>query len=69
MTSAYARRSVQTLLRWDKIDSEKAEFLKTVICEQSRVMLEYWRASATRSSDGQQGHPSCQIREPAAFIA
>ncbi|WP_233809874.1 CerR family C-terminal domain-containing protein [Paraburkholderia sp. HP33-1] len=38
----FARRSVQTLLRWDDIDAKKADFLKKAICEQSRVMLQHW---------------------------
>lgn len=44
-----ARRSVQTLLEWKEIDAEKAEFLKTQICEQCRILLRHWSSEASAS--------------------
>jgi AcrR family transcriptional regulator len=37
-----ARGSTLTTLGWNEIDAEKADFLKTSCCEQTRVLLEHW---------------------------
>jgi len=37
-----ARRSTLAMLDWDDIDAEKAEFLKSNIAEQTRVLLQHW---------------------------
>jgi TetR/AcrR family transcriptional regulator, regulator of cefoperazone and chloramphenicol sensitivity len=37
-----ARGSTLSMLEWDDIDAEKAEFLKSSISEQTRVLLRHW---------------------------
>jgi TetR/AcrR family transcriptional regulator, regulator of cefoperazone and chloramphenicol sensitivity len=37
-----ARRSTLVMLEWDDIDAAKAEFLKSSITEQTRVLLRHW---------------------------
>ncbi|TAM04449.1 MAG: DUF1956 domain-containing protein [Paraburkholderia sp.] len=45
-----ARRSTLALLQWDDIDAEKAEFVKTNIREQTRVLLAHWSRERLRAS-------------------
>ncbi|SDD47768.1 CerR family C-terminal domain-containing protein [Paraburkholderia lycopersici] len=47
-----ARRSTLSMLGWDDIDAAKAEFLKSSIAEQTRVLLRHWnreRGAGNRS--------------------
>jgi TetR/AcrR family transcriptional regulator, regulator of cefoperazone and chloramphenicol sensitivity len=51
-----ARRSTLTMLQWDDIDAEKAEFVKTTVREQTQLLLAHWirerdaRQDATKRS-------------------
>lgn len=48
-----ARRSTLAMLEWDDIDAEKAEFLKSNVAEQTRVLLWHWnRERDTRNRSG-----------------
>jgi TetR/AcrR family transcriptional regulator, regulator of cefoperazone and chloramphenicol sensitivity len=44
-----ARGSALSTLGWDDIDSEKAEFLKASIGEQTRVLLEHWHRESRKA--------------------
>lgn len=44
-----ARASTLSILGWDDITSEKAEFLKANIGEQTRVLLEHWHREAEKA--------------------
>ncbi|MFP6560126.1 CerR family C-terminal domain-containing protein [Paraburkholderia sp. B3] len=37
-----ARRSTLSMLQWDDIDAEKAEFVKATVREQTRLLLTHW---------------------------
>jgi len=44
-----ARASTLSMLEWDDINSERAEFLKANIGEQTRVLLEHWHREGKKA--------------------